>query len=41
MARKQTRQDAEIDVVDWLRKQTPEDKAERMVAELQTFGLTA
>ena len=34
-------EDGVAELVDWLREQTPEDKAERMVAELQTFGLTA
>ena len=29
------------ELVEWLREQSSEDKAERMVAELQTFGLTA
>lgn len=29
------------ELVQWLCEQTPEDKAESMVAELQTFGLTA
>ena len=29
------------ELVEWLREQTPEDKADRMVAELHTFGLTA
>jgi dTDP-L-rhamnose 4-epimerase len=29
------------ELVSWLRKQNAEDKAENMVAELQTFGLTA
>jgi dTDP-L-rhamnose 4-epimerase len=29
------------ELVDWLREQRAEDKAEHMVAELQTFGLTA
>jgi dTDP-L-rhamnose 4-epimerase len=29
------------EMVDWLREQTADDKAEKMVAELQTFGLTA
>jgi dTDP-L-rhamnose 4-epimerase len=29
------------ELVSWLRKQSAEDKAENMVAELQTFGLTA
>lgn len=29
------------ELVEWLQEQTPEDKAENMVAELQTFGLTA
>ena len=34
-------EDGVAELVDWLREQTPEDKAETMVAELQTFGLTA
>ena len=29
------------ELVEWLREQSAEDKAENMVAELQTFGLTA
>lgn len=29
------------ELADWLREQSAEDKAENMVAELQTFGLTA
>ena len=29
------------ELVGWLREQTAEDRAESMVAELQTFGLTA
>lgn len=29
------------ELVNWLRDQSAEDKAENMVAELQTFGLTA
>jgi len=34
-------EDGVAELVEWLRAQTPEDKAERMVAELHTFGLTA
>ena len=34
-------EDGVAELVDWLRDQSSEDKAERMVAELQTFGLTA
>jgi len=34
-------EDGVAELVEWLREQSPEDKAERMVAELQTFGLTA
>ena len=34
-------EDGVAELVDWLREQTAEDKAETMVAELQTFGLTA
>jgi dTDP-L-rhamnose 4-epimerase len=30
-----------LDLVGWLREQSAEDKADNMVAELQTFGLTA
>jgi dTDP-L-rhamnose 4-epimerase len=34
-------QDGVAELVDWVREQSSEDKAETMVAELQTFGLTA
>jgi len=34
-------EDGVAELVDWLREQRAEDKAERMVAELQTFGLSA
>ena len=34
-------EDGVAELVEWLRAQSPEDKAESMVAELQTFGLTA
>lgn len=34
-------EDGVAELVDWLREQSSEDKAEGMVAELQTFGLTA
>jgi len=30
-----------LELVGWLREQNAEDKADNMVAELQTFGLTA
>jgi len=34
-------EDGLAELIEWLREQSPEDKAESMVAELRTFGLTA
>ena len=34
-------QEGVLEFVDWLRDQSAEDKADNMVAELRTFGLTA
>ena len=34
-------EDGVVELVGWLGSQSAEDKAENMVAELQTFGLTA